>query len=108
MDTETIEIYMTKARPNSAKQSSQESRTRRISKKLLGSLSKGAEAMATRTSNKLSLDWQNNKFAHGSRFFVHFFAVVGRLRHETARIFSRFGDDVDERQRSSFSFPELR
>ena len=64
--------------------------------------------MATRTSNKLSLDWQNNNFAHASRFFVHFFAVVARLRHETARIFSHFGDGVDERQRSSFSFPELR
>ena len=30
------------------------------------------------------------------------------LRHETVCIFSSFGDDVDARQRSSFSFPELR
>ena len=40
--------------------------------------------------------------------FVHFFGVVARLRHETVCIFSPFGDDVDVRQRSSFSFPELR
>ena len=29
------------------------------------------------------LDWQNNNFARASRFFVHFLAVVARLRHET-------------------------
>ena len=27
-------------------------------------------------------DWQNSKFARVSRFFVHFFAVVARLRSE--------------------------
>ena len=37
-----------------------------------------------------------------------FFGVVARLRHETDCIFSPFGDDVDARRRSSFSFPELR
>ena len=30
----------------------------------------------------MGLDWQNNNFARASRFFVHFFAVVGRLRRE--------------------------
>ena len=28
--------------------------------------------------------WQNNKFARASRHFVHFLAVVARLRHETS------------------------
>ena len=28
--------------------------------------------------------WQNNKFARASRYFVHFFAVVAPLRHETS------------------------
>ena len=32
----------------------------------------------------IGLDWQNNNFARASRFFVHFFAVVARLQHETA------------------------
>ena len=30
------------------------------------------------------LDWQNNNFARETRIFVHFFAVVGRLRDENA------------------------
>ena len=30
----------------------------------------------------IGLDWQNNNFARASRFFVHFFAVVARLRRE--------------------------
>ena len=30
----------------------------------------------------IGLDWQNNKFARASRFFVHFFAVVVRLRRK--------------------------
>ena len=29
-------------------------------------------------------DWQNNNFAPASRFFVHFLAVVARLRRETS------------------------
>ena len=32
----------------------------------------------------IGLDKQNNNFARASRFFVHFFAVVARLQHETA------------------------
>ena len=31
-----------------------------------------------------SLDWQNNMPARASRFFVHFLAVVARLRRETS------------------------
>ena len=31
----------------------------------------------------MGLDKHNN-FAHGSRFFVHFFAVVEQLHHEIA------------------------
>ena len=31
----------------------------------------------------IGLDRQNNNFARASRFFVHFLAVVARLRHET-------------------------
>ena len=30
----------------------------------------------------IGLDWQNDSFAHASRFFLHFFAVVARLRRE--------------------------
>ena len=30
------------------------------------------------------LDWQNNNFALASRFFIHFFALVARLRRETS------------------------
>ena len=32
----------------------------------------------------ISLDWLNNNFARASRFFVTFFAVIARLRHESA------------------------
>ena len=28
--------------------------------------------------------WQNKNFSQASRFFVHFFAVTARLRHENA------------------------
>ena len=31
----------------------------------------------------IGLDWQNNNFARASHFFVHFFAVVARLRRES-------------------------
>ena len=33
----------------------------------------------------IALVWQNNNFARASRFFVHFFAVVARLRRETSQ-----------------------
>ena len=32
----------------------------------------------------LGLDQQNNNFARASRFFVHFFATIARLRRENA------------------------
>ena len=32
----------------------------------------------------IGLDRQNNNFARASRFFVHFFPVVARLRRETS------------------------
>ena len=32
----------------------------------------------------ISLDQQNNNFGCASRFFVHFVAVIARLRHETS------------------------
>jgi len=32
----------------------------------------------------IGLEKQNNNFTRASRFFVHFFAVVARLRRETA------------------------
>ena len=44
----------------------------------LGSLSNYEGKKAT------GLDWQNNNFALASRFFIHFFALVARLRRETS------------------------
>ena len=39
-----------------------------------------------RTAKKVKgFYWQNNKFARASRYFVHFFAVVAPLRHETSQ-----------------------
>ena len=32
----------------------------------------------------IGLDWQNNNFTRASRFFVHFSAVVTRLKLETS------------------------
>ena len=32
----------------------------------------------------IGLDWQNNNFARASHFFVHFLAIVARLRRESA------------------------
>ena len=36
-------------------------------------------------TKSLGLDWPKNNFARASRFFVHFLAVVARLRHETSQ-----------------------
>ena len=33
---------------------------------------------------EIGLDWQNNSLARASRFLVHFFAVVVRLRREAS------------------------
>ena len=39
---------------------------------------------------EIVLDWQNKNFARVSRFFLHFFAVVARLRREI-HVLSRTG-----------------
>ena len=50
------------------------------------------------------LDWQNNKFARASRFFVHFFALVATWKCLNLR----FVEDIRNiRQQLSFSLPEL-
>ena len=54
-------------------------------------------------SNRFRLA-KNNKSARASRFFVHCFAVTARQRREIPR----FVEDLNTRQRLSFSFPELR
>ena len=50
------------------------------------------------------LDWHNNNFARASRFFVHFLAVVARLRHESNKfhVLSRTG-----KQDNNFLFLSL-
>ena len=49
-----------------------------------GSLSNDDGDVNENSKKAIGLDWQNNKFARASRFFVLFFAVVARLRRETA------------------------
>ena len=50
----------------------------------VGSLSND-DGNGIKNGNKLiCLDWQNNNFAHASRFFVHFFAIIAQLQHENA------------------------
>ena len=73
---------------------------------LRGSLSNDDGDVNENGTKTIGLDWQNNNFARASRFLVHFFAVTARLRCENALI-SRFVEDVNTRQRLSFSFPEL-
>ena len=50
----------------------------------LGSLSNGDgdDDGNENVKEAIGLDWQNDSFAHASRFFLHFFAVVARLRRE--------------------------
>ena len=60
---------------------------------------------AAKTKTK-GLDWQNNKPARPSLFFVHFLAVAARLRRGTAKCHV-FLEDVNTRQRPSFASPEL-
>ena len=74
---------------------------------ILGSLSNDNGDVNKNGKKAVGLDWQNNIFARASRFFVHFLTVTARLRCENAFI-SRFVEDVNTRQRLSFSFPELR
>ena len=49
-------------------------------------LSKATTTATARTAKEIGLDWQpkNNKFARASCVFVHFFAVVERLRRATS------------------------
>ena len=49
----------------------------------IGSLSNGDGDDIENGTKAIGLDQQNNNFARASRFFVHFLAVVARLRSET-------------------------
>ena len=49
---------------------------------------------------------QNNNFARASHFFVHFFAVFARLRHENCLIL-RFREDVNKRRHNFILFLNL-
>ena len=54
----------------------------------------------------IGLDWQNNNFARASRSLVHFFCR--RCTTTTWKcLILRFVEDVNTRQRLSFSLPEL-
>ena len=64
--------------------------------RLLGTL-RSDDAMATR---------KNNNFARASHFFVHFFAVFARLRHENCLIL-RFREDVNKRRHNFILFLNL-
>ena len=76
--------------------------------RLLGSLSNDDGDGNEDGKKAIGLDWQNNNSARASRFFVHFFAVVARLRRENAYVISsRFVEDGNTKQQFSFSFPEL-
>ena len=60
-------------------------RTRQLRlKSTEGSLSNDDGDVNENSKKAVGLDWQNNNFARASRFFVLFFAVVARLRCETA------------------------
>ena len=51
---------------------------------ITGSLSNDDSDVNENGNNAIGLDWQNNNSARASRSFVHFFAVVARLEHESA------------------------
>ena len=57
-----------------------EKRENTFGRPLLGSLS--SDDVNENGKKAIGLDWENNNFARASRFFVHFFAVTARLRHE--------------------------
>ena len=60
-------------------------RTRQLRlKSTKGSLSNDDGDVNENSKKAIGLDWQNNNFARASPFFVLFFAVVARLRRETA------------------------
>ena len=61
----------------------------------------------TRTAKKpIGLNWQNNNFARASRF-LNISLQSMHDYHVKVTHFSRFVEDVNTRQRLSFSFPEL-
>ena len=51
---------------------------------LIGSLSDDDGNGNENGKKVIGLNWQNNKFARVSRFFVHFLVVVARLRCKSA------------------------
>ena len=51
---------------------------------MLGSLSNDDGDVNENGKKAIGLDKENNNFARASPFFVHFFAVTVRLRHENA------------------------
>ena len=51
---------------------------------LIGSLSNDDGDGNENGEKAIGLDKQNNNYSRASRFFVHFFAVVARLRRENA------------------------
>ena len=57
---------------------------RTLSNVLLGSLSNDDGKLSENEKKETGLDLRNNNFARASRFFVHFFAVIARLRRENA------------------------
>ena len=54
----------------------------------------------------IGLNWQNNNFARASRFLYISLQSLHDYHVKVAH-FSRFVEDVNTRQRLSFSFPEL-
>ena len=51
---------------------------------------------------------QNNNPARSAHFFLHFFPSLHDYDVKPQCLISRFVEDVNSRQRLSFSFPELR
>ena len=97
-------LNITKEKPEQSKRRSREEGKHLWQRPLLGSLSN--DDVNENGKKAKGLDWQNNNFARASRFFVHFFAVTARLRHEDV-YFTRFVEDVNARPRLSFSYLEL-
>ena len=60
---------------------------------LIGSLSNDDGDGNENGEKAIGLDWQKNNYSRASRFFVHFFAVVARLRRENPyfHVLSRTG-----------------
>ena len=72
---------------------------------------KGALATSTtarqRERQKIGKKKNNTTLHVHHASFVHFFAVTARPRLENNCLISRFVEEVNTRQRLSFSFPEL-